>query len=384
MSNGQSNFQFFYAVAILVGMIVGAGTFGIPYVFSQAGFGVGFFYLAIISVVVLAVNLFYGETILRTQQPHHIVGYASKYLGIRFKKIVTAVILFEYYGALLVYLILGGDFLSAIFGQWLGGPDYLWVIVFFSAGAVGIFWRLGVFARNELIITVLLLAAVMVLIIAGLPSINLANFATLDLSKSFLPYGVILFAMAGSTAIPEMRQILRGQERKLKKAILAGTLIPAVLYFFFALVVVGVSGSQTSPEAIKGLAAHLGGWVIVAGAIFGILAVYTSFLVVGMATRRIYQQDYGVKKLWSFFLACVIPLAAYLAGLKNFIVIIGFVGAIFSGLDGILTILIYFRAKRNGDRAPEYRLPWARLLGILLILFFALGIIYQFLFTSGN
>ncbi len=42
------NFKFLYAVTILIGMIVGAGTFGIPYVFSQAGFAIGFFYLLLL------------------------------------------------------------------------------------------------------------------------------------------------------------------------------------------------------------------------------------------------------------------------------------------------------------------------------------------------
>ncbi len=198
----------------------------------------------------------------------------------------------------------------------------------------------------------------------------------------FLPYGVILFAMAGSAAIPEMRQILRGQENKLKPAIFWGTAIPVLLYFLFALVVVGITGSQTTPEAIEGLVPHLGGWVIMLGAIFGFFAVYTSFLVLGVAIKKVYQHDYGIKGRWAFLLACVIPLAAYLAGVKNFILIIGFIGAVLGGLDGILTILIYFKARRSGDRRPEYRLPWAKVLGSLLIILFSLGIIYQFVYLT--
>jgi len=204
----------------------------------------------------------------------------------------------------------------------------------------------------------------------------------LNLSKFFLPYGVILFALAGSAAIPEMRLILQGQEKKLKKAIFLGTLIPAVLYLLFALVVVGISGAGTSPEAIKGLVPHLGGWVIIAGAIFGLLAVFTSFLVLGVAVRQIYYQDYRLKSIWSFFLACIVPIAAYLAGLKNFILIIGFVGAVASGLMGILTVWIHFKARQKGDRHPEYRLAWAKFFGVLLMIIFTLGIIYEFVYLS--
>ncbi len=366
----------------MIGMIVGAGTFGLPYVFSQAGFFIGLFYLLVIGLAVLLIHLFYGELILRTNQPHRLVGYAAKYLGPLAKKIATGTVLFEYYGALLVYLILGGQFLAIIFSRWLGGSDFFWVLIFFVLGALGIFGRLNTLARNELWMTALLLLAVVILLIKGAPLIQAVNFSGFNFSKFFLPYGVILFAMAGSAAIPEMRQILRGQENKLKPAIFWGTAIPVLLYFLFALVVVGITGSQTTPEAIEGLVPHLGGWVIMLGAIFGFFAVYTSFLVLGVAIKKVYQHDYGIKGRWAFLLACVIPLAAYLAGVKNFILIIGFIGAVLGGLDGILTILIYFKARRSGDRRPEYRLPWDKVLGSLLIILFSLGIIYQFVYLT--
>ena len=377
-------YKFLCAVAVLIGMIVGAGTFGIPYVFSQTGFIIGFFYLLAIGLAVLVVHLFFGEIVLRTNQPHRLVGYAAKYLGPLAKKIAAGTVLFEYYGALLVYLILGGQFLAIVFSPLLERQETVWVLIFFALGAFGVFLRLSVLARNELFMTALLLLAVILLLIKGAPLIQMANLGTVNFSKFFLPYGVILFAMAGSAAIPEMRQILQGQEKKLKSAIFWGTFIPAILYFLFALVVVGITGSGTTPEAIEGLVPHLGRGMIILGAIFGFFAVYTSFLVLGVAIKKIYQHDYRIKGRWAFLLACVIPLAAYLAGVKNFILVIGFIGAVLSGLDGILTILIYFKARREGDRQPEYRLPWARLLGISIIFLFALGIIYQFAYLSGK
>ncbi len=374
------NYKFFFAVAILIGMIMGAGTFGIPYVFSQAGFGLGFFYLLLLGAAIMLEHLFYGEIILRTEQSHRLVGYAAKYFGPRIKKIATLTILFEYYGALLAYLILGGQFLKIIFSGWLGGAEIIWVVIFFVLGAVGIFWRLNTFAKNELWLVALLLVAVVILLIKGAPLVRFANFSGFGFSKFFLPYGVILFALAGAAAIPEMREVLQGRERQLKAAIIWGTAIPVFLYFLFALVVVGVSGSHTTPEAIQGLVPYLGKWVIVLGAVFGFLAVYTSFLVLGVAIKKVYHQDWRLRGTWAFLLACLVPLAAYLAGLKNFILIIGFIGAVFSGLDGILTILIYFKARRLGERRPEYQMPWAKILGILLITLFAFGIIYQIIY----
>src|SRR3989339_612129 len=91
--------NFFYAVAILIGMIIGAGIFGIPYVVAQAGFAVGLFYLVLLGGAVMLLHLFYGEIVLRTKQEHRLIGYAAKYLGKEAKKIATLTVLFEYYGS---------------------------------------------------------------------------------------------------------------------------------------------------------------------------------------------------------------------------------------------------------------------------------------------
>jgi len=373
-----------YAVSTLIGMIVGAGTFGIPYAFSGVGFGIGIFYLALLGFAVMAVHLFYGEVVLRTSEPRRLVGYASKYLGKWARRLTTGTILFEYYGSLLAYTILGGQFLSIILSPWLGGSSLLWGLVFFAAGAFIVFWGIKTVARNEFIMVGLMFLTLAVLFFKGAPLIRVENFQGFDLSRLFLPYGVILFAMGGSAAIPQVRQILRGQERKLKKAIILGTVIPIVVYFLFALVVVGISGTGTSEDAIKGLVPYFGAWVIDLGAIFGIFAIITSFLCLGISMRDLFYHDYKIKKIWSFVLTFAIPLILYLAGFKSFIFIIGFLGAFASGLDAIITILIYFKAKKKGNRRPEYSLPLGRAVGGFLILLFAIGFIYQIIYLSGN
>jgi len=379
------NYRFFCAVAVLAGTIIGAGTFGLPFVMAQAGFGLGLFYLIILTGVVILIHLSYGEVVLRTEQPHRLVGYAEKYLGRGAKIFATVVALFEYYGSLLAYIILGGEFLRIILNRFFGGSETVWVLVFFALGMLAVFFGLKFISGSELIMTLIFIGTMALLVIKGWPLINAGNFSGFNGSNWLLPYGVMLFALAGSVAVPEMRQILRGQEKKLKMAIFSGTVISAVFYLIFVWAVVGISGANTSEEAILGLVPHLGVWVIQVGAIFGLLAVYTSFIVVGHSLKNIYRDDYHLSEWLAFFLTCVIPLAAYLAGIKSFIFVIGFVGAIMSGLDGILTMAIYLKAKKNGDRRPEYILSGAKSLGLFLIFIFTLGIVVNlFSFLSSK
>jgi len=376
--------NFFYATAVLIGMIIGAGVFGIPYAVAQAGFAVGLFYLVLLGGAVMLLHLFYGEIVLRTHQEHRLIGYAAKYLGEEAKKVATFTVLFEYYGSLLAYIIIGGNFLMILLGRFFGGNEVFWAAVFFAVGATLIFGGLKTVVKNELFLTGLLLVSLAAMLFSGVPQMNFDNLKTINFNKFFLPYGVILFSLAGSAVIPEVRKIMTGQEKKIKKVIILGTLIPAILYLFFALVVVGVTGPGTTEEAINGLMPYLGNWVISVGAIFGILAVLTSFLALGLCLEEVLHDDYRIKKMAAFCLALFVPFLAYLFGIKSFIFIIGLVGSLAAGVDGILTVLIYFKAKKIGDRQPEYRIKSGVFWGWLLILMFSLGFIYQFIYLSAK
>jgi len=77
-------------------------------------------------------------------------------------------------------------------------------------------------------------------------------------------------------------------------------------------------------------------------------------------------------------LVFIIPLIAFFAGARSFIGVIGFVGAITGGIDGIIIMLMAKAAKHRGQRKPEYSIPINWWIIILLIALFILGIVYQF------
>ena len=103
------------AYASLIGTIIGAGVFGIPYVMSRSGILFSLFYFLILGGVALFLHLAFGEIVLRTKEKHRLIGYAQKYLGKKAKILITFSTLFGTIGALLAYIILGGDFLKIIF-----------------------------------------------------------------------------------------------------------------------------------------------------------------------------------------------------------------------------------------------------------------------------
>jgi tyrosine-specific transport protein len=374
--------NFYHTIAALIGMIIGVGIFGIPYAVEKVGFITGFFYIWVIGSVLLLVNLLYGEVILRTKGKHRLVGYASIYLGKRGKVIASITQILAFYGALIAYIIVGGQFLEMIFSPFLGGNLLTYQLIFFGASAILVLLGLKLISTVEFFMTGLLLFVVAIILVLGLPYVWYPNLYIMNLKNIFLPYGVILFALGGAAAIPQMKEMLKGQEEKLEKAIKWGSIIPIIITILFAFVVVGISGENTSIEAISGLSGALGGKIIFLGAVFGFLAIATSFLVLGLNLRDIFEQDFKLNKIIAWVLACFVPFIIFLLNRPDFITMIAFIGAIFSGFEGLLIILIWKRAKKEGERKPEYSIKISSLVIYLLMAIFILGIIYKILFPA--
>lgn len=371
------NEKFLAAVSTMIGAIVGVGIFGLPYVISQAGFFVGFFELVALSAVILALHLLYGEIILRTKEPHRFIGYAEKYLGQNVKRLVMFTVIFGSYGGLLAYLIVGGDFAARLLQPFFGGSVFFYSLLFYFAMSLMILAKIKTVGRIEIIMTAALLLVMAVIIGFGLNKINFQNLATVNFGRSFLPYGVILFAMAGSAAVPIVRDLMAGEETKIKKTLVWGTLIPTVLYALFIFTVVGISGANTTKETLAGLSLYFGSSIIFLGRIFGLLAIATSFLIFGEYLEETLNYDLKLNKTLSYLLVVSVPLVAFLAGMRNFIDTIGLVGAVAGGVEGILLVMMVSKAKKLGDRPPEYSLNIPKFLRYGIIGLLGLGILYE-------
>ncbi len=372
--------QFLYGISMLVGMIIGVGIFGVPYSIAKAGWLAGLIYFVLVSVILIFTHLFYGEIVLRTKEDHRFAGFAAKYLGKYGREIGTAVNVLSFYGALLAYIIVGGKFVHILFGSFFGGSELLYQVIFFAIMALMVLVGIKFIAGAEMVMSTLLVLMMFLIPLVALKFFHFNNFITFDRSYAFLPYGVILFALGGSSAIPEIREIIKEDGKEMKKIIIWGSLLPFIVTAFFAFAIVGVSGAGTSEEAIIGLQKILGDWVVVPGAIFGILAIATSFLILGINLKEMFVLDLKLNKYLSWFLAVCVPFFIFLIGSPGFISVIGITGSLFGGFAGILMILIYLKAKKLGDRKPEFDLKVPKWLVYATMAVYAAGIIYEIIY----
>ncbi len=372
--------NFIQATSILVGTIVGAGIFGLPYAFSKVGFIPGIFYLLFLGIVFLITMFCYAEVTLRTKGDMEMSGYVRRYLGKKWQILITISLVLGGFSASIAYTIGVGQFLHAILGPVLGGSQVFWSLCFWTLASILVFKGIGIVSKIELFMAFGLIVIVLIIFVMSYSYIDIDNLKSFRLENLFFPYGSVLFALGGATAIPTMRRMLRKNVKSLKKSIILGLSIPIFIYIIFSLTVIGVNGQNVSETAITGLARATNSSVLLIGGIFGILAMTTSFLALAHILSELFKRDYNIPRFPAWALTVFVPLIIFLLGLRSFIVVISFAGGILSGIQGIALITSYYRAKKMGDREPEFSFNLPKPAAYVIYAVFLFGIVYQLIY----
>lgn len=372
--------DFIKGLTIVLGTMVGAGLFSLPYITARVGLWVICAFCLVLGGIMVLEGLMYSELVLRAKQRHRFPGYLEKYLGKGGKIFGFLSSGLAMVGTLLAYLLIGGGFLFSLVSPILGGSYFLYILIYFAAGAALIFFGIKSIAQTEALLIVLFLAILLLIFYQGFSLIKVDNLFSFDSAYLFLPYGAVLFSFSAAGAIPEAREILRGKSYLLRRIIIISAIIAFLVYLFFIIVVLGISGSNTTKEAIIGLKGALSEKMVGLALFFGLLTTFTSFLAIGLSLKKTLWYDGGLSKHLSWFLACFIPLSLFLLGFQNFIEIISLVGGVALGLRLILVVLMHRQADKKGDLEPAYKIRVPSLLYYFLILSFAAGIIYEILY----
>jgi tyrosine-specific transport protein len=297
-------------------------------------------------------------------------------------------LLFGLTGAIVAYIVKGGQFLNILLQPSFGGSPFIYSLIFFFVLSYIVKRGLKLMKELVLVLVGLVLILTVVFLIFGHSSVNPANLSTIDIEQLFLPFGVIMFALLGTAAIPEMKIELKNQKNLLKTAIIWGSLIPIVVYIIFAYVVLGISGSNVSDGAIIGLKDALGYPFLVLGIIFGLLTISTSFISIGIALKETFMFDYKMKERISYICACYIPLAlAFVIFFSNishaFFKILDITGIISGGIVGFLVVPMIWKAKAKGKRKPEYTIKDNKLIELAIIIVSGTGMLFELLRILG-
>jgi len=376
--------NYFKAIAVMVGYIIGVGMFSLPYLISKAGVLTFFVFIIVLGLVQHLLHLIYANLIVVTKGYHRMPGYVGMYLGRDGKRLVFIAKLIGNYGALLAYIIITGIFLYQLLSPYFGGSEFLYATVLFALEAMIIYFGIGMIARVELIMTGLLLLVVGLIAWKGWGVVNAENLTLLNWKYFLLPYGAMLFALDGNGSLPIVTKLLKRNRKAIKSVIRIGTFLPVVVIIIFTITILGISGNQTTADALTGAGLILGDGVIFFALIFGILSMTTSFFGVAESIRETLWWDYKFNKNFAWATAVFVPYILYILGLKNLINVISFAGAIAGGLSAIMLILVFRKMEKQKNKLVLFKYKPGIFVICFLISLFVGGIIYEVYRFAGN
>ncbi len=372
-----------YALATLSGTIIGVGLFVLPYIASQVGLWVMLGYFGVLGSIAILVHLLFAEVVMRTAGQHRLPGYAEIYLGKAGKIISLISVTLGLGGALFSYLVVGGNFFYELLSPFLGGQLITYLIVYLIAGAILIYSDIRGISKIEFFGLILFFIVLITIYLKGVLFVRPENlFTSVAFFKRslFLPYGPILFSLWGAALIPEITEMMQNRQKSLKKIIPLAIIIAGLTYLAFIFLVTGITGINTSESAIVGLKKYFGDGVIILGLIFGVLTTFTSYITLGLTLKKSFCYDLKIRPFIAWLAVCLGPFILYLLGLTDFLKVIGFIGGTTIGVEGIIIILAYHRAKSLGTKEPRWSLHLPKLFSYSLIIFLVLGIIYEVIY----
>lgn len=374
--------QFIYPASLLATTIIGAGMFALPYLFSKAGIVAGIFYLFFFGIIFALIHLMYADIIVRTPENKRFPGYAKIYLG-KFGSWTS--IFMAIFGALLVltiYLILSTSFVNLIMPS--ASAAYI-VLIFWFLGSLAIFFNINELAMSEFLIFIGMVAIILVifgfsfLMNGGLEKIS--NLPLFDFNNIFLPFGAVLFSMYGRSAIPALLGYFRNRGQppvKSKWPIIIGSIAPAIIYAVFVFGILGLSGN-VSEDAVSGLVGNLPSAILWILGILGTISLWSTYIVIGRDIKKSLEHDFNFPLVLSGAVVLITPIFLYLIGFQDFLLLVGFAGAIIIGLEGIFIILMWLRVSKI-DSAEKLIVKLNPAIIILLFLVFIAGIGYKLVY----
>lgn len=338
---------FIRSTQALIGAVIGVGIFGIPYVFAQAGVGIGLVHLIVLGIVNLLMLLAYVDIVVNANGHHRLVGNVQQYLGDHWGWLMTIALFFSSWGAMVAYVIIGGEFLYAILSPIIGGTIFGFQMIFAVTFSLLLIGGLSMISRLEVAFVFALIIMLLLIMIGALPHADVSNLMEWNTESAFVPFGVVLFAFGGLAVLPEMKEILGRHKRLLRRSVVWGFGSVTLVYALFAMVVVSVTGGATTPEAILGLGEVMGDWAVTLGSVIGFVAVGTSFLILGVQIMDSLMYDYKRRYWLAWLCAAGVPFVVFLLGARDFIDVIGFTGGVLAALVGLIMIRMYLKAKRH-------------------------------------
>ena len=86
-----------------------------------------------------------------------------------------------------------------------------------------------------------------------------------------------------------------------------------------------------------------------------------------------FRYDFKINRSIAWLLSAGVPILLFTIGLREFIALVGFVGAVFGGMHGIFIVMTYQRMRRGLEKKHHKCLHIPSLISWIIVSVFLLG-----------
>ena len=332
---------------LLIGTIIGAGIFSLPIALNQVGSLIFIIMIIGLSILLGFVSLLYREIIDDVKGHHQLPGYARLILGKRVGRFATITLFLSTAGALLAYLIIGGQFVANIFQI----TPNLGSLIFY----LGVIITLLVAGEHMKIFDIafsvikLALIAVIILLAFFSPSFIMKETIPVIGSSPLAAYGSILFALTGVSIMPELKK-----NKKINLSVLLSSVAVIAAYILFAF---GYYGYITK----QGIAINEPLFDLT-----GVFTILTPYLLLSWVAYDLLHKDLKVEKKTAIAATHALPMVLFIAGMHNFMSVLSLTGGVFLGYVVLIITAMYRKKFPKKHKLLIFTIQGVFLLGICL------------------
>ncbi|MGE3953955.1 MAG: amino acid permease [Parachlamydiales bacterium] len=372
----------------IAGTSIGAGMLALPFKTGLSGFGPAVAVNLICWLFMLCTGLLFLEATLWMPEGTNLLSIARRFLGKGGQVLGGVAFLFLYYCLLVAYFsgatpIFRGVFRGALPDEWIG--------ILFPL-LIGIVLWIGtrVTDRINFLLVVGLIASYLGLIGLGSSAVEGVRLQRTDWGAGWAAIPILFSAYGYHNIIPSMALYLNRDGRRLRWAIVVGTLIPLVVYLLWQWIVIGTlpqdliavaasEGEITRPWAQIAQSPYLIGLVEA----FSLFAITTSVVGVGLSMIDFFADGTKIpREGWGRATLCLCalgpPAALAIVRPGMFVSALEYAGGFGEAtLNGLLPVLMVWVGRYRFGLKSDYMLPGGRFsLSILLAGAIAI-IVYQ-------
>ncbi len=237
---------------LVAGTSIGVGMLALPVATAQGGFFPSLLVYLVCWLFMLSTGLLVLEACVWMPKEANLITMARRLLGKGGESFCWIVYLFLFTCLMIAHTAAGGSIVSHISGQtiplWAGALIY--IAIFSPAVYLGTLWvdRLNMGLMTGVIISYFLF------IFIAAAHVNFPLLMHMEWSKSWLALPIVFTAFGFQSLIPTLMTYMERDTKKVRFAMIAGTLIPLLIYIIWQFLILGIlplEGKAGLLEALK-------------------------------------------------------------------------------------------------------------------------------------